>query len=45
MKDKEKTYISYNLLKIEKGQVIRTQYVEDIYGAGAKDIRTEIIKI
>ena len=45
MKDKEKTYISYNLLKIESKQVTCTQYVEDIYGAGAKDIRTEIIKI
>ena len=44
-KDRSKTYLSYNLLKITKDSITCTQFAEDIIGAGVKNIRTEIIDI
>lgn len=44
-KEKGKTYISYNLLKISKKAVTCLQFAEEIYGAGAKNIRTETIAL
>lgn len=44
-KEQGKTYISYNLVKIQKKTIACTPFVEEIYGAGAKNIRTEIIKL
>jgi calcineurin-like phosphoesterase family protein len=41
--DKNKTYMSYNLLKIDKDSVTCTQYVEETPGGGAKDIFTVIL--
>jgi len=38
-KEKGKTYISYNLIKISDDSVSCTLFVEDILGAGAKDIK------
>jgi len=42
-REKGKTYISYNLLKISEKAVTCTQFAEEVYGAGAKNIRTETI--
>lgn len=44
-KEKGKTFISYNLVKICKREIICTQFAEEIQGAGAKNIRTEIIRL
>ncbi|MBE5952134.1 MAG: metallophosphoesterase [Lachnospiraceae bacterium] len=44
-KEKGKTYISYNVLKISEKSVTCTQFAEEVYGAGAKNIRTEIIEL
>jgi len=38
-KERGKTYISYNLIKISDDAVTCTLFVEDILGAGAKDIK------
>ena len=38
-KERGKTYISYNLIKISEDAVTCTLFVEDILGAGAKDIK------
>lgn len=37
--DKDKTYMSYNLLKINDSDITCIQYVEEICGAGAIDIK------
>ena len=42
-KEKGKTFISYNLLKISEKAVTCTLFAEEIFGAGAKNIRTETI--
>lgn len=42
-KENGKTYISYNLLKISEKAVTCIQFAEEIYGAGAKNIRMETI--
>lgn len=42
-KERGKTYISYNLLKVNGEIVTCTQFAEELLGAGAKNIRTEII--
>lgn len=44
-KEKGKTHISYNLLKISEKTITCTQYVEEIYGVGAENIRTEVIEL
>ena len=44
-KDKGKTFISYNMLKISERTVTCTQFAEEVYGAGAENIRTEIIEL
>ena len=44
-KEKGKTFISYNMLKISERTVTCTQFAEEVYGAGAKNIRTEIIEL
>lgn len=44
-KDKGKTFISYNILKICEKTVTCTQFAEEVYGAGAKNIRTDIIEL
>lgn len=44
-KEKGKTFISYNVIKVDKQAVTCTQFVEEIYGAGAKDIKTEVIEL
>ena len=44
-KEKGKTFISYNMLKISERTVTCTQFAEDVYGAGAENIRTEIIEL
>lgn len=44
-KEKGKTFISYNLLKISGRTVTCTQFAEEIYGAGIENIRTEIIQV
>lgn len=44
-KEKGKTYMSYNLLKIGDKTVTCTQYAEEIYGGGAKNIRTDLIEL
>lgn len=43
-KEKGKTYISYNLVKICRDTIVCTQFAEEIYGAGAKNVRTEVIE-
>ena len=43
MKEKEKTYISYNIIKINQDSITCSQFVEDIMGAGEQNIRTKII--
>lgn len=42
-KEKGKTYISYNIIKISEKAVTCTQFAEEIYGAGAKNIRMKTI--
>lgn len=44
-KEKGKTYISYNLVKVRKDMIVCIQFVEEIYGAGAKNVRTEVIEL
>ena len=44
-KEKGKTYMSYNLLKISEKSITCTQYAEEIYGGGAENIRTEVIEL
>lgn len=44
-KERGKTYISYNVLKISDRSVTCTQFAEEVYGVGAKNIRTEIIHL
>lgn len=44
LKEEGKTYISYNLLKLNKHGITCTQFVEDILGAGERNIRTKVIK-
>lgn len=44
-KEKGKTYMSYNLLKIGEKTITCTQYVEEIYGGGAENIRTDLIEL
>lgn len=44
-KEKGKTYMSYNLLKIGEKTVTCTQYAEEIYGGGAENIRTDLIEL
>lgn len=44
-KEKGKTFISYNMLKISERTVTCTQFAEEVYGAGAENIRTEIIEL
>lgn len=43
-KDKKKTYISYNILKISEESIMCTQYAEEVFDEGAQNIHTEIIK-
>ena len=43
--DSHKTYMSYNLLKFTQNHLICTQFVEEVWGSGAKDINTVIIQI
>jgi len=38
-KERGKTYISYNLIKIGSNTVTCTLFVEDVLGAGAEDIK------
>jgi predicted phosphodiesterase len=42
-KEKGKTYMSYNLLKITENTVTVTQFAEEVCGAGAKNIKPEIV--
>lgn len=44
-KEKDKTFISYNILKISSESITCTQFAEEIYGAGEKNIRTETIEL
>lgn len=44
-KDKNKTLISYDMLKINKKNITYTQFAEEIYGAGVMDVCTEIIQL
>lgn len=44
-KEKGKTFISYNMLKISKKAVTCTQFAEEIYGAGAKNIYAVTVDI
>lgn len=44
-KDTNKTYMSYNIIKIEGNSVLCTQHVEEIIGAGPKSIRSVGFKI
>lgn len=43
--DRDKTYISYNVIKIDLNSIVCIQLVEDILGAGEQNIRVEYIKI
>ncbi len=43
MKEKGKTYISYNIIKLNQDGITCSQFVEDILGAGEQNIRTEVI--
>lgn len=43
LKEKGKTYLSYNILKLNEHGVTCTQFVEDILGAGEKNLRTKVI--
>ena len=42
-KNSEKTYLSYNLLKFDANQVVCTQFAEDTWGAGSKNIHSQVI--
>jgi len=42
-KNRDKTHISYNLIKISEKAVTCSQFAEEILGTGAKHIRTEIM--
>jgi predicted phosphodiesterase len=44
-KEKEKTYISYNVININKKNITCMQYAEEIYGSGAKHINTSVFKL
>ena len=44
-KEKGKTYLSYNMLKINKDTITCTQFAEDIIGAGTVNIRTNVINL
>ena len=44
-RERGKTYMSYNLVKICRDAIICTQFAEEVFGAGAKNIRTEVIKL
>lgn len=44
-RDANKTYMSYNIIKIEGDSVLCTQHVEEIIGAGPKNIRSVGFKI
>lgn len=44
-RDANKTYMSYNIIKIEGDSVLCTQHVEEIIGAGPKSIRSVGFKI
>lgn len=44
-KEKNKTFISYNLLRINDKTVTCTQFAEEVFGAGAENIRAEIIEL
>lgn len=43
-KEKGKTYLSYNLIKISNNSVVCTYFAEDVLGSGAKDISLDITK-
>jgi predicted phosphodiesterase len=43
-KEYGKTYLSYNLIKINNRVVTCTQFAEEIIGAGAKNIRAETVR-
>ncbi len=43
-KDRRKTYLSYNVLKFTKDNVVCTQFAEELLGAGVKDIRSVVIE-
>lgn len=42
-KEKGKTCMSYNLIKISRDTIVITQFAEEIMGAGVKDIRPETV--
>jgi len=42
-KERGKTYISYNFIKISDRAVTCTQFAEELIGAGVKNIRTETV--
>ena len=42
-KEKGKTYLSYNLIKISDNSIVCTYYAEDILGAGVKDITVDVV--
>lgn len=44
-KEKEKTYISYNVININKKNITCIQYAEEVYGSGAKHINTSVFKL
>lgn len=43
MKEAGKTYISYNIIKLNKSGITCSQFIEDMLGAGEQNIRTEKI--
>jgi len=43
-KERGKTYLSYNLIKISDKGVTCTQFAEEIIGAGVKNIRAETVR-
>lgn len=43
MKERGKTYISYNIIKINKEGITCSQFVEDVIGAGEQNICTKVI--
>ena len=45
MKEKEKTYISYNIIKINEDSITCSQFVEDVIGAGEQNIFTKVIHL
>jgi predicted phosphodiesterase len=44
-KERGKTFMSYNILKISETAVTCTQHAEEVFGEGAKNIRTEVIPL